>query len=41
MYALRNEKEYAMNNAVASVEKEGYIISKMAKAYCQYLTIRN
>ena len=34
MYALRNEKEYALNNAVASVEMEGYIISENEKSLC-------
>lgn len=37
MYALRNEKEYAMNNAVASVEKEGYIISENEKSLLSVL----
>ena len=32
--SLMNEKEYALNNAVASVEMEGYIVSEYEKSLC-------
>lgn len=34
MYRLENEKEYALNNAVASVEMEGYVLSDDEKKLC-------
>ena len=34
MYNMTREKEFALNNAVASVEMEGYTISDQEKDLC-------
>ena len=34
MCITENEKEYALNNAIASVEMEGYVLSDDEKKLC-------
>ena len=34
MYNTKSEKEFALNNAVASVEMEGYTVSEQEKNLC-------